>query len=1219
MINTKTPLANIKKDIDDALQIILSILPKTAKNRFGVLYKAFKLDQGKTVTIREFLKEIDPPKNNIVLKRYEKTADTMCDRIQDYIDDRADLNKSKIRIYIEKYKTKANWGSLKRFKMPIYRLKVTYGKHSYLDILDSYNKKGIKKSISIKSDTYIVNELLEFLKQLEHDFGKVKFFHPPYEVNLIDIYIPINVTTEIKYLYEPEIFDGYSESNEELKKRYTFKRIDFDATQSKPWNQVVKGLKKNNIMVLADPGMGKTTLLQQEARQFSSNQIETLKKNNTLDDVHIPIFIKLPSLMEYTGSFIKRILLILQEEYSKYWDSLGDLITLKLSTGKCSLFLDAFDEVPYNFRHNLFKNIDQYYKNYSCRIFCSSRMVGYNRPSLKNLKEIKIVPFNQNQIETYITLWFDSICSEKSRFGHDLVDELNQNPRINGMAQIPLLLSLICSLFQSRDYNLPTRRCMLYKQTVDYMLRDWTKNRGDQQKERIDVKNEFLEKIAYHFSCHNLTQFDYNKLKYFIVENSKEWKKHYDFGDAISLIDELSRGDSILLPVDSNRKLYMFFQRTFQEFLTASYIKNNFVVDTDKWNKDIRPRYWDFEWHETISLIAGLLKDPITLLNNIKGQKDDIFHSLLVLSGRCISECNEMFNPIIKSIVEKIYSLWKESHPSSGYANIFQKSYIDSIVNNLAQANSHMLELFISLLKNKNFWLKDYAARTLGEIGTSNAIEALIEVVEGEDEFLRWRTLKVLGETRNSKATDVLIGMLKDENDSIKISAVVSLGKIGDTKATDALIKMLEGEDDNTRISVIRALGEAVSHKAVDALIETLKDEDDSIRISAVISLGKIGDAKATDTLMELLRDKDSFVRYNAARALRKLNASKATDALTGTLKNGNGFERVLAAKALGIIGDSNAIRALIEVLDEGDDSISESAIYALGEIGDPAAIDPLIETLKDENDIAKYSAAIALGKIGNAKATDTLIEVIDEKNEYDLKSVVVTALGKIGDHKATDTLIEALEFKNDSFRKSVIKALGEIGDPTANDALIDLLKDENDSIRKSSIKALGKIGSFKATDALIEALKNWDRFTRDKAVKPFGKIGDLAEIESLIKVIKHVNENIGVLVIKALGEICDPKAIDALAEMLEDEEENIRASTIFTLEKIDGLKALEWIIKSPTISLYRRYYYLLARNLMIKYSKERKNRKIDYIPVYPELIKKHKPNQKKPLWLTDS
>ena len=99
-----------------------------------------------------------------------------------------------------------------------------------------------------------------FLEAIESNFKYDKLLHIPEQpIILKDQYIPIQVTLERKYTHAVETTWGYAESEAELKRAYALKRLEESQPTQVDWKEAKK--QHQRIMVLADPGMGTSTLL----------------------------------------------------------------------------------------------------------------------------------------------------------------------------------------------------------------------------------------------------------------------------------------------------------------------------------------------------------------------------------------------------------------------------------------------------------------------------------------------------------------------------------------------------------------------------------------------------------------------------------------------------------------------------------------------------------------------------------------------------------------------------------------------------------------------------------------------------------------------------------------------------------------------------------------------------------------------------------------------
>jgi energy-coupling factor transporter ATP-binding protein EcfA2 len=709
------------------------------------------------------------------------------------------------------------------------------------------------------------NAVCRFLDDIEDNFKYIKLFHTPNRITLSDQYIPIQVTLERKYKHEIESSWSYAESEAELTKAYALKGEYAEDGESKvvqvDWNKAKE--KHNQVIVLADPGMGKSTLLRMEAVSIVRKEKLLLTKRTTsINDVVFPVLLRLSELAERSEEIIDLIPELLNRDYPKTFNKIAHIFQSKIEIGKCVLLLDALDEVPKDVRNNLGDRLGRFTRNYPCNVYCTSRLVGYGGLFLDGAKEVEIVPFNQKQIEEYINTWFSNAAEhieDDSVSATGLIRELRNKPQIRGLTQNPLLLSLLCSLYQTKELVLPARRAEIYTQAVDYMLGKWIKNRNRAVSEvRIRAKKRLLEQLAYQFSRQGKEIFTFDELFDLIENYLQEPTIPSIFKNATSenILDELSEQDGIIQKLSRQGDKYLFLHRTFQEYLTASY-----VARSGNYIEIVKEHLWDFEWHEIISLVAGLLDDPIPLVTFIYESKDDIFENLLILAGKCIIEYYSINTSISNEVTNRIYDVWTTAPITP---------YIKSLVVSLLQSNPNLADKLYLSLKDNSSNLKFAILNLLSEIRNPELILVPIEALKDCDSGIRSFAADVLGAIGDSRAVIPLIDLLKDTNINVRraqvrISAVYALGEIGDSRIVAPLIDLL------------------------------IKDSNSYVRRSAVDALVKIGDSRVVEPLIDLLKVTLSRKNGHSARVENTgecSNDKKSTQAIYSRAKGRSSSNR---------------------------------------------------------------------------------------------------------------------------------------------------------------------------------------------------------------------------------------------------------------------------------------------------------------------------------------
>jgi HEAT repeat protein len=783
---------------------------------------------------------------------------------------------------------------------------------------------------------------------------------------------------------------------------------------------------------------------------------------------------------------------------------------------------------------------------------------------------VEIVPFSQKQIEQYIETWFRNAVgylNNDAVSASSLIRELRNKPQIRGLAQNPLLLSLICSLYQEKGLTLPARRCQVYEQAVRYMVGKWSKNRNPELNDAwIDAKTELLEELAYQFSCDGKEIFTLRELRKTIDEYLRSGNASTDFDNlnASQLITELSEQDGILQKLHKDGDQYLFLHRTFQEYLTASYLNRS---------KDgialAKEHFWEYDWHETLSLLAGLMGNPVPMLQTITDEKDDIFSTLLLLAGRCIAECSENPHPLIAEIIDAIYKFW-HSYPNAGF--------IKSIVVAIGQVNSQMSQRLQKALDDSDTDVRGQAAIALGNIGNAQAVDALIAALNGSKSGVRRRAAEALAEIGSSQAVEALISAFnKNQDNYIGEDAAYALGQIVSSEALEAILSILDDEraDPYFRASAAEALGNIGSSQAVEALISALEDDTSSLRDMVIYALGNTGSSQAIEPLILAVSHESSVTRQ-------------------------------MAVMALGQIGNSQAVEALISALSDEDISVKGAAAEALERIGSVQAIEALISAFNNEDNWVRKEAVGTLGQHDSE-----LEEVVSSLNNHRCsasKGAVVRAIGRLGNSQSFGALSKALKDSDHYVRSQAVLALAEIGSPLGIQALSTALQDSAHDIRLQAALSLAEMGSPLGMKFLSKALQDSDRDIRLKTAIFLRKITQTTTVKTLIK--SHESE-VSILLIRAfrqsrklrqkvllaLEKVNIFYAIETSILALHDTDSGV--SAISVLQRNSNSATLEKLLQLSKIDIYEPDIFSLARTLAVRFRKE----KLPFIPVYPELV----------------
>ena len=1087
----------------------------------------------------------------------------------------------------------------------------TYIRQVLRDYIQIINLDNTSSSPPIPPEK-LPEAICDFLADIEAHFKYIRLFHTPQKIILKEQYIPIQVTLERIYRHEVESI-GYPESEEELKQAYALKHQEETRRTQVDWQEAKA--EHQRLVILADPGMGKSTLLKIEALSTAQEQLDQLSQQQiTVDEVVLPLFVRLSELAKDKVEILELMPQLMRRDYPRSFPGLEQFLTKQINDGKYLLLLDALDEVPIKQRKLLIEKLQRFTRKDPGQIYGTSRIVGYGGTLLDDAKEVEIVPFNSQQTEDYIKTWFanaQGYLEDESVSAEALIQELQHKPQIQGLAQNPLLLSLLCSLYQEKKLKLPARRGEVYAQAVAYMLEKWRNDnhRPIQNQENddywIDIKRECLEFLAYDFSSHSQEIFSARELRAKI--------KIFDPTNSHILFKELCEEDGIIQKLNPETDRYLFLHRTFQEYLTAVYLKQQIEHNLQEGMDLVKRHFWEYDWHETLTLLAGLLDDPIPLLKAITKEPDDIFHSLLLLAGRCVAECQPQTDPIFSQIMDEIYGIWWGDPPKF--------AYMESTIEAIGQSHSRICHHLQSALHDFYEYVRRYAVEALGNIGNAQAVLALMDALQDSNLSVRSKAAEALGKIGSPEAVAGLIAGLHDSNLSVRSKAAEALGKIGSPEAVAGLIAGLHDSNLSVRSKAAEALGKIGSPEAVAGLIAGLQHSEWNVRYYAAEALGKIGSPEAVPGLIAALHDFYEDVRYYAAEALGKIGSPEAVPGLIAALHDSDENVRYYAAEALGKIGSPEAVAGLIAALHDSDEDVRYYAAEALGKIGNSEAVAGLIAALHDSDEDVRRNAVSALGNTGSSEAVAGLIAALHDSDEYVTKNAAAV-LGKIGSDEAVAGLIAALHDSDDEYigsdeavtgliaalhdsdeyvRRNAVSALGKIGSSEAVAGLIAALHDSDEDVRRNAVSALGNTGSSEAVAGLIAALHDSDEDVRRNAVKALGNTGNSEAVAGLIAALHDSDEDVRRNAVKALGNIGNSEAVPGLIAALQDSDYYFRRYAVEALGKISDVRILKQIVKSHKIDIFDRSIFLLARKLAIKFHKEKD--RVDFIPVYEDVV----------------
>jgi energy-coupling factor transporter ATP-binding protein EcfA2 len=339
-------------------------------------------------------------------------------------------------------------------------------------------------------------------------------------------------------------------------------------------------LGSQHFAIIGAPGSGKTTLLKHIALILasSSRQRRRMGIPNKL-----PILLYLRDYAAAIGNDPSLPLGQMVREQLAKWQAPTPphgWLESYLDDGLCLIMFDGLDEVADpDIRRKVVNWVEKtmiaYGKN---RFIISSRPHGYKDNPLSGVTVLRVLPFTQNQIETFVNNWYlanEIMSHQKSDPGvraiaqqgaEDLLARIRKTPALSDLAVNPLLLTMISTIHRFKS-TLPGRRVELYKEICETFLgkrhqaRDLELSLTPMQKQRV------LQPLAYHMMVRETREVKLSEAIQAIAPSIKTVCPEY-LPEAFLKMIENSSG----LLVERESGVYSFAHKTFQEYLAATVV-----------------------------------------------------------------------------------------------------------------------------------------------------------------------------------------------------------------------------------------------------------------------------------------------------------------------------------------------------------------------------------------------------------------------------------------------------------------------------------------------------------------------------------------------------------------------------------------------------------------------------------------------------------------------
>jgi HEAT repeat protein len=930
--------------------------------------------------------------------------------------------------------------------------------------------------------------------------------------------------------------------------------------------------KYRRLVVLGDPGMGKSWLIRTETHRLAREALASSQSD--LRGGLIPVPMRCDQLADASGQDLadKVAGYLVAQDLLPVRAQAG--LAAKVRTGEVVLLLDALDELTTAQSGLLRTQLQTWAAHAGDRARCviTSRIAGYTGSPVPGATEVELLAFNDADAVATVEAWHmpPAVAAQ-------LVDRA-RDPAVATMAHVPLLLALICSLAVRATGNdeLPRTRGQLFDRVLRWFLTREHRSPDDPTTPLladIDVDGllEILAPLAFTFATEPAGWIDLmpgERLLDVIRAVGPAFTERRR--PAAEVLRELSVEAGVLVPAGDpsagRSPGYLFFHRAVAEYLVARHLS---ALPKTDWLAIVEQHRWfDPEWAEVIPMLGERLSPAAAtqlLEYLLTADADPFYHSLLMASrvwgarpdaDQILSagQSGELTGQLVKLIRHRVTRPAVTSRLTAmgymprplltgllGLLDDQDERVRWAIIQALAgREGPDVTESLLGLLGDRVYEVRQAAAEALAGHESPDITIGMLERLRHPDGNVRRDTATALAGREGHAVTEGLLGVLGDWDTRVGRAAAQALAQRDTPGLTEALLDLLDNTDERIRLAAVEALAVREGHNVTEALIDLLDDPDFLICDAAAQALAGRDGQNVTEALIGLLDDQHIFVGRHLVHKLRSRKGQEVTAALVGLLDASDFFTPFEAARALASRNEPNLTEQLIHLIGDPDWGGRAGAARVLAGRDGQSVTDVLVSMLRDPEGSVRQEATKALAGRDGQNVTEALISMLSDP-EDNVRWEAAQALAGRDGQNVTEALLRLLGDPGIGVRRAAVEALTGREEQNVTEALISMLSDPEDNVRWEAAEALANRTSPEVTVALVEALNDPFSGVQEEAARALAGREGPGITQGLLSLLSDPEPLIRTAAADVLAGRDGPEVTEALLDLLDDPDESVR------------------------------------------------------------------------------